>query len=71
MTSKMNCDRLKYLTDNNQLVEAQRLEQRTRFDLEMIQELVIARAQNYSRYRQPWRWRSAADVIPLLASNAC
>ena len=32
-------DRLKHLTDSNQLVEAQRLEQRTRFDLEMIQEL--------------------------------
>ena len=44
-------DRLKYLTDNNQLVEAQRLEQRTRFDLEMIQELgYCSGIENYSRY---------------------
>ena len=44
-------DRLKYLTDNNQLVEARRLEQRTRFDLEMIQELgYCSGIENYSRY---------------------
>ena len=44
-------DRLKYLTDNNQLVEAQRLEQRTRFDLEMSQELgYCSGIENYSRY---------------------
>ena len=44
-------ERLKYLTDNNQLVEAQRLEQRTRFDLEMIQELgYCSGIENYSRY---------------------
>ena len=44
-------DRLKYLTDNNQLVEAQRLDQRTRFDLEMIQELgYCSGIENYSRY---------------------
>ncbi|MED6340977.1 MAG: excinuclease ABC subunit UvrB, partial [Pseudomonadota bacterium] len=44
-------DRLKYLTDNKQLVEAQRLEQRTRFDLEMIQELgYCSGIENYSRY---------------------
>ena len=44
-------DRLKHLTDSNQLVEAQRLEQRTRFDLEMIQELgYCSGIENYSRY---------------------
>ena len=32
-------ERVKDLTEANKLVEAQRLEQRTRFDLEMIQEL--------------------------------
>ena len=32
-------ERLEYLRSNNKLVEAQRLEQRTRFDLEMILEL--------------------------------
>ena len=32
-------ERLQYYRDNNLLVEAQRLEQRTRYDLEMMQEL--------------------------------
>ncbi|MEM6708886.1 MAG: DEAD/DEAH box helicase family protein, partial [Pseudomonadota bacterium] len=44
-------DRLKHLTDNHKLVEAQRLEQRTRFDLEMISELGYCNGiENYSRY---------------------
>lgn len=44
-------DRLKYLQEHNKLVEAQRLEQRTRFDLEMIQELGYCQGiENYSRY---------------------
>ncbi len=44
-------DRLKYLKDNNKLVEAQRLEQRTRYDLEMIRELGYCNGiENYSRY---------------------
>ncbi len=43
--------RLKHLKDNNKLVEAQRLEQRTRFDLEMIKELgYCSGIENYSRY---------------------
>ena len=44
-------DRLAYLTRHHKLVEAQRLEQRTRFDLEMIQELGYCQGiENYSRY---------------------
>jgi excinuclease ABC subunit B len=44
-------DRLKYLQDHHKLVEAQRLEQRTRFDLEMIKELGYCQGiENYSRY---------------------
>ncbi len=44
-------DRLKQLRDNNKLVEAQRLEQRTRYDLEMIRELGYCTGiENYSRY---------------------
>ena len=44
-------ERLDYLKKNNRLVEAQRLEQRTRFDLEMIQELGYCTGiENYSRY---------------------
>ena len=44
-------ERLAYLTERNQLLEAQRLDQRTRFDLEMIQELgYCSGIENYSRY---------------------
>ena len=44
-------ERLKVLKEANRLVEAQRLEQRTRFDLEMIQELgYCSGIENYSRY---------------------
>jgi excinuclease ABC subunit B len=50
-------ERLEYLHQHNKLVEAQRLEQRTRFDLEMIKELGYCNGiENYSRYlsgRQP------------------
>ncbi|RYZ84005.1 MAG: excinuclease ABC subunit B, partial [Moraxellaceae bacterium] len=44
-------DRLAYLRENNKLVEAQRLEERTRYDLEMMQELGYCNGiENYSRY---------------------
>ena len=44
-------DRLSVLYANNKLVEAQRLEQRTRFDIEMILELGFCSGiENYSRY---------------------
>lgn len=44
-------ERLEHLRNNDQLVEAQRLEQRTRFDLEMILELGYCNGiENYSRY---------------------
>lgn len=44
-------ERLEYFRNNDQLVEAQRLEQRTRFDLEMILELGYCNGiENYSRY---------------------
>jgi excinuclease ABC subunit B len=43
--------RLQYLKDANKLVEAQRLEQRTKFDLEMIVEIGYCTGiENYSRY---------------------
>ncbi len=43
--------RLQVLQENNQLVEAQRLQQRTQFDLEMIVELGYCTGiENYSRY---------------------
>ncbi len=44
-------DRLSYLRKNEKLLEAQRLEQRTLFDLEMIRELgYCSGIENYSRY---------------------
>ena len=43
--------RLKFLRENDKLVEAQRLEQRTKYDLEMMQELgYCAGIENYSRF---------------------
>jgi excinuclease ABC subunit B len=44
-------DRLTWLRENNKLVEAQRLEQRTLFDLEMMLEVgYCSGIENYSRY---------------------
>ena len=44
-------DRLKELVDQGKLVEAQRLEQRTRFDLEMLSELGHCKGiENYTRH---------------------
>lgn len=44
-------ERLAFLTQQGQLVEAQRLEQRTRFDLEMMNELGFCKGiENYSRH---------------------
>ena len=44
-------DRLDYLRTNGKLVEAQRLEQRTRFDLEMLAEIGFCKGiENYTRH---------------------
>jgi excinuclease ABC subunit B len=44
-------DRLEYFYANHKLVEAQRIEQRTRFDLEMLNELGFCKGiENYSRH---------------------
>lgn len=44
-------ERLEYLRANNKLLEAQRLEQRTRYDVEMMRELGYCTGiENYSRY---------------------
>jgi len=56
--------RLKQLKDNNKLVEAQRLEQRTRYDVEMIRELgYCSGVENYSRYLSG---RQAGEPPPTL-----
>ncbi|WP_018609590.1 excinuclease ABC subunit UvrB [Uliginosibacterium gangwonense] len=44
-------DRIEFYQRNNKLVEAQRVEQRTRFDLEMLSELGFCKGiENYSRH---------------------
>ena len=44
-------ERLEQLRENNKLIEVQRLEERTRYDLEMMQELGYCNGiENYSRY---------------------
>lgn len=57
-------ERLEYLRGAGKLVEAQRLEQRTRFDLEMIVELGYCNGiENYSRYLSG---RNPGDAPPTL-----
>ncbi|OGT49968.1 MAG: excinuclease ABC subunit B [Gammaproteobacteria bacterium RIFCSPHIGHO2_12_FULL_41_15] len=57
-------DQLAYLEKNNKLVEKQRLEQRTKFDLEMILELgYCSGIENYSRYLSG---RAAGEPPPTL-----
>ncbi len=44
-------ERVKYFQDNNKLVEAQRIEQRTNYDIEMMQETGFCQGiENYSRH---------------------
>jgi len=57
-------ERLDYLYREHKLVEAQRLEQRTTFDLEMMQELGYCKGiENYSRYLSG---RNAGEPPPTL-----
>ena len=57
-------ERLRFLRANDKLVEAQRLEQRTRFDLEMIKELGYCNGiENYSRYLSG---RASGEAPPTL-----
>jgi excinuclease ABC subunit B len=56
--------RLKSLIDDNKLVEAQRLEQRTQYDIEMILEVgYCSGIENYSRYLSG---RAAGEAPPTL-----
>jgi len=65
-------DRLEWYYANNKLVEAQRLEQRTRFDLEMMVELGFCKGiENYSRHlsgRKPGE--PPPTLIDYLAKDA-
>lgn len=43
-------ERVKFFTENNKLIEAQRIEQRTRYDMEMLREIGTCKGvENYSR----------------------
>ena len=57
-------DQVKQFESNNKLVEAQRIEQRTKFDIEMINEIgYCSGIENYSRYLSG---RSAGEPPPTL-----
>ncbi len=65
-------ERLKFLEENNQLVEAQRLEQRTMLDIEMIQETGSCKGiENYSRYLSGRKaGQNPPTLFEYLPSNA-
>jgi excinuclease ABC subunit B len=62
-------EQIKFFKDNNKLLEAQRIEQRTRYDLEMLREVgYCSGVENYSRHLEqrppgspPW---SLMDYLP-------
>ena len=57
-------ERLEFFNRENRLVEAQRIEQRTRFDLEMLEQLGFCKGiENYSRYLSG---RQAGEPPPTL-----
>jgi len=57
-------ERIEFFNRENRLVEAQRIEQRTRFDLEMLEQLGFCKGiENYSRYLSG---RNAGDPPPTL-----
>ena len=57
-------ERLEFYYQNHKLVEAQRLEQRTRFDLEMLNEMGFCKGiENYSRH---FSGKQAGDAPPTL-----
>jgi excinuclease ABC subunit B len=57
-------ERLEFFNKNNKLVEAQRIEQRTRFDLELLAELGFCKGiENYSRHLSG---RNPGDPPPTL-----
>ncbi|WP_374276563.1 excinuclease ABC subunit UvrB [Azonexus sp.] len=57
-------ERVNFFTTNNKLVEAQRIEQRTRFDLEMLDQIGFCKGiENYSRHLSG---RKAGESPPTL-----
>ncbi len=57
-------ERVEFFTSQNKLIEAQRIEERTRFDMEMLKEMGYCNGiENYSRYLTG---RNAGDPPPTL-----
>ncbi len=57
-------DRVDFFSKNNKLVEAQRIEQRTRFDLELLDQIGFCKGiENYSRH---FSGRKAGEAPPTL-----
>jgi excinuclease ABC subunit B len=57
-------DRTEFFTNNNKLVEAQRIEQRTRFDLELLDQIGFCKGiENYSRH---FSGRKSGEPPPTL-----
>ena len=65
-------ERLKELKDGEHLLEAQRLEQRTRYDMEMMEEMgYCSGIENYSRHlagRKAGQHRTPSSIISLTTS---
>ena len=58
------CDRVAFFTAQQKLVEAQRIEQRTRFDLELLDQIGFCKGiENYSRH---FSGRQAGEAPPTL-----
>ena len=61
-------ERLAYFRENGKLLEAQRLEQRTRYDMEMLQEIGFCTGiENYSRTRKFGQSAGASSPYTLLS----
>ena len=57
-------DRIKYFESNNKLLEAQRIKQRTEYDIEMIREVGFCKGiENYSRYLTGKSQGEAPDTL--------
>src|SRR3989442_8737901 len=62
-TTLFRSDRLAFLRQRNRLLEAQRLEQRTLFDIEMLRELGYCHGiENYSRHLTGHRDRKSTRL---------
>ena len=65
-------ERIEYFQRENKLVECQRIEQRTRFDLEMLAEMGFCKGiENYSRHLSGRAGRRAAADADRLSAAGC